>query len=260
VTIARLLHRAAAMLVAILAVLTLLLSLMREVRNRINVTLAMCVLASTVMLAAVGRMSATLLVPATGIANLLGGFGMLACFWILWLHNASRGFATTADRARKRRQRVAGCTLLLCIVQAAAGALISVSYSATLCSSLWICDGGDGLRMPSLLAAQPVDAGGKVIATPAWGGVQALHRIGGVVTAALIAWFGVWVAQSGIHRALGFGLLGLAFAEAGIGILMATHDFPVLAAMAHNAVAALLLLMLVTLAWPRFAVGREASD
>jgi cytochrome c oxidase assembly protein subunit 15 len=263
VKIARLLHRAAAMLVAILAVLTMLLSLVPAARSGRNVAAAACILTLTVMLAAVGRMSATLLVPAVGVANLLGGFGLLACFWALRLNNRDRTAGIAA--AEKRVRRVAGLFLLLFVFQAAAGALISVTYSAALCPSLWICDAGGGpthdSRAFNPFAAQPIDVNGKVVAAPATAIMQTAHRVSGIASAALFAAFGVWLVRLRAQRTRGATVLGLASAEAAIGVLMATHDFPLPAAMAHNAAAALLLLVLVSLVWPRApAHGGARSD
>jgi cytochrome c oxidase assembly protein subunit 15 len=79
--------------------------------------------------------------------------------------------------------------------------------------------------------------------------VQSVHRVSGGVTAALIAALGVWLLLAVRQRALGLGLLILGCTEAALGLVMATHDFPLVAALAHNSVAAVLLLMLLTLAW-----------
>ena len=257
VTVARLLHRAAAMLVAILAVMTLLLSLTGSVRNARNVSIAASILALTVMLAAVGRMSATLLVPAVGIANLLGGFGLLACFWVLRLDGCA---IEPRKRVPPRVRRIAGCMLLVLALQAAAGALISVTYSADLCASLWGCDAGQGSeRALHLFDAQRLDANGKVIAVPGVARIQAAHRVLGIAAAVLFVLFGLSLVRSPTQRVHGAALAALASIEAAIGIAMAAHGFPLLAAMAHNAIAAALLLVLVGLAWPSASVRASSG-
>jgi len=257
VRIARLLHRAAAMLVAIVAVMTLLLSLTASERRPRTVCIAASILALTVMLAAVGRMSATLLVPAVGIANLLGGFGLLACFWLLRLDGRNE----THSRVPPRIRRIAGCMLLVFALQAAAGALISVTYSADLCASLWLCDAAQApSRALHVFEAQQLDETGKVIAVPAVAGVQTAHRVLGIAAAGLFALFGLWLVSSSTQRLHGAALLALAAIEAAIGIAMAAHGFPLLAAMTHNAIAAALLLVLVSVAWPRTSASVRASS
>ena len=259
VKLARLAHRAAAMLVAILAVLTLLLSLTRTVRSVRNVALSVTILALTVMLAAIGRLSATLLVPAVGVANLLGGFALLACFRSLQLNNGD-------DRDREetipiRLRWMTGLLLLVFVLQAAAGALISVTYSAALCRSLWSCDAPpDPARDLQLFEPQPLDAHRKVVAAPAAASLQKGHRVSGVASAALFALFGLWLLRVPACRRSGAALLSFASIEGAIGILMATHDFPLAAAMTHNAVAACLLVVLVGLVWPRASPRSHAGS
>lgn len=259
VTIARLLHRAAAMLVAILAVLTLLLSLVSTVRSARNVSLATGIVVLTFMLAAVGRVSATLLVPAVGVANLLGGFGLLACFWALHLDNRGN---EPRGCAPKRVRSVAGIMLLLFALQAAAGALNSVTYSADVCPSLWVCTAPQepgNARGLNVFEAQPVDADGKVVAAPAAAGIQTAHRVLGIASAALFALFGLWLlTRFPAQRAGGACLLALASIEGAIGVVMAAHGFPLIAAITHNAAAAALMLVLVGLAWPR--TSARAAD
>ena len=60
---------------------------------------------------------------------------------------------------------------------------------------------------------------------------------------------GGWIVLRLRQPRLGWTLLALGAAEISLGILMTTFDFPLLAALSHNAVAAGLLLLLVTLAW-----------
>ena len=257
---ARLLHRGAAMSAAILAVLTLLLSLTPAVRSARNLALSAAILALTVVLAAVGRMSATLLVPAVGVTNLLGGFGLLGCYWALYRTNCNGEPAL--ERAPLVRC-VAAFMLLVFVLQAAAGALISVTYSAGVCASLWICAGpekSETARDLDLFAPQPLDADGKVVAAPAVAGVQTAHRALGVASAALFALFGCWLLRFPALRTRGFALLALALLEGGLGIVMAAHGFPLLAAITHNAVAALLLLVLVALVWPPTSASVHARS
>ena len=257
VKVARLAHRASAMLVAILAVLTVLLGRMRAARSAHNTALTVTLLGLTIVLAAVGRMSATLLVPAVGIVNLLGGFGLLACFWALRLNNDDRPH--TAAGAGKPMYRMAAICLTVFVLQAAIGALISVTYSAALCPSLWVCDPSRAQAAGlDLFTAQPVDATAKVLPARAAASVQTTHRVLGVAAAALFALFGVWLMRAAVTRVLGGLLAALALIEAAVGIVMASHDFPLLAAMLHNALGALLLIVLVSLAWPGVAAAGHA--
>nr|ACF98044.1 putative cytochrome oxidase assembly protein [uncultured bacterium 888] len=260
VKVARLLHRAAAMTVAILAVLTLLLGLTGSVRNVRNASLVASIVALTAMLAAVGRMSATLLVPAVGVTNLLGGFGLLACFWALYRTNCND---VPLAGSAKRVRCIAGFMLLVFALHAAVGALISVTYSADVCPSLWICTAAQEpghSRDLNLFEAQPLDVGGKVIAAPAAASMQTTHRVLGVASAALFALFGLWLVRFPALRMRGVVLLALALIEGGIGIVMAAHGFPLLAAITHNAVAASLLLVLVGLVWPRTSPSVHARS
>ncbi|RPI44992.1 MAG: hypothetical protein EHM59_11345 [Betaproteobacteria bacterium] len=250
VAIARLLHRVSAMAVALLAAFVLMLTLARAARNATNLVLSVGLCLLTVVLAVVGRQTAGSVVPLVGLVNLAGGFAMLTMFWLLWLRNRPAASGTGAGPGRTALV-YAACALIA--VQAAIGALVSVSYSAFACEGLLGC--GTGLSaVPAALTgfdpAQPLalDSANRVQAPPGAAELQLLHRITGLALAGALVLLGAWLARFSARRKLGICLVAAASAELGLGIAMVLGEFPLSAALLHNFAAASLLVVCVSIA------------
>lgn len=246
----RIVHRLSAMGIAVLAVLLVILTVHPGGRTRRNLTLALIALVMTATLAVIGRWSAGSLVPAIGVTNLLGGFLLLVCFWLLYLCNRSPDPGAARPTASFGLTTIA---LALLCGQIALGAWVSVTYSAPVCRDLFDCEmpqpaGSAGATLP-IFASLEVDGHGRVLPPRGANKVQSVHRISGVVLALVLAALTLPWLRSAPLRWLGATVLATAIAVPALGISLALFELPLAAALLHNALAAVLLLALVTVAY-----------
>ncbi|MEX2500649.1 MAG: COX15/CtaA family protein [Wenzhouxiangellaceae bacterium] len=215
------------------------------------VILPMVILVLVIFQAALGMWTVTMLLkPAIVTAHLLGGmttFGLL-----LWLA------LSTAPRRHPpslpaRAQHPAVIVALIAVsIQIALGGWVSTNYAALACSGFPACNGewwpatnfAEGFR---LWRGVGVDYEGGVLDHPARIAIQLAHRIWALAVVAIIGWLLIrlWRAEDLRPLAAATGLVLLA--QLVIGIYNVTGGLPLANAVAHNAVAAVLLGVLILL-------------
>lgn len=234
--VARLAHRIVATLVLLWIAIMLMVCygarpfIMREG------SIVLALLALALGLAVLGRWSSDARVPAVAMANLFGGFAMLA----ICVH-----LAATAGRQLRasmgRHAVVAG--LLLLSAQILLGGLVSASHAGLSCDMghcsvaelLRIADwsGLDPWREPVLDSVRPGQPPAGVVAL-------GLHRYLALPVAAMLAALGVLAWRSG-RRHLGATLLVLLGAQIVLGLIVTLFALPMGAVLLHNLFAASLL-------------------
>src|SRR3989338_4799304 len=176
--------------------------------------LSLVLLGLTAFLAVLGRWTPILTLPVITLANILAGFAMLAVLWWLCLH-INPAPAPAAPRGLKIAAYIGlallGAQITLC-------GLVSANFAALSCATLPDCNG----------SWWPVAAG------PA-GAPNPFHSLP-VGTAGL----------EGLRRT-GVVMLMLPALQVLLGALAVALSLPLAVVVAHNGVAALLLLGLVTL-------------
>jgi cytochrome c oxidase assembly protein subunit 15 len=187
----------------------------------------------TVLLAVIGRHSPSPL-PAITLANLLGGFALLALLAYLWVA-ATMPAAPTAAGATWRAGVLALAVAVL--LQAASGGLISARLAgadcAATCGAAWVT-GVAALANP----LRPGSAA-ELVHPRAGQVLHGLHRLGGLALAVaavaavftLVRWRSPRLAAAAMSAAAATGALGFAVARAE----------PALAAAASHALAAAVL-------------------
>jgi cytochrome c oxidase assembly protein subunit 15 len=249
-------HRYAAGLLG-LVVLGLTLSAWRRAAGR---ALATALLVLIVFQAALGMWTVTLLLkPVVVMGHLLGGFSVLSLLWLGYL--GARSFVPTRQRppARLRRLMLVGIAVL--VVQIALGGWTSANYAALACPTFPKCMGewwppmdmADGFVMWRGLG---VNYEFGVLDSPARVAVHMAHRAWAVVTFLYLAAVGIYaLRQPGPLRAAAAVMLTLLVAQVSLGIANVWLHLPLPVAAAHNAVAALLLLALLTLTHTLYRSG-----
>ena len=242
VAAARLAHRISAVVVMLLVIGMVMSCFATMPTLRLQGRFALALLGMALFLAVLGRWTSGARAPAVAMANLLGGFAMLA------LCARIAGSVPSPQRPRPRLGPWAwvGAAVLLC--QIALGGLVSAGYAGLSCPSLTHCDlsGTAGVwealnpwREPRFDATLPVNPAGTL--------AHAVHRAGALVTLLVLLPLGVLVMRRGRRRA-GAVLLALLAIQVALGILMVVHALPLPLALAHNLVAALLLVVVIRLA------------
>jgi len=236
------LHRLIASVLGLLILGMALLSL-RQRRDRL---LSLILLAQTVFLAWLGIYSGGLHSPAVVMGNLAGGFAMLGLLG--WMLFRNTGRASTAPT--KVRRWVAAAALLLC-VQIVLGGLTSANFAASACQTVPDCHGswlpgGDLWQAFNLTRQHEIGPTGFALGGPERADIHKLHRIFALLTLLVTAVAGTMA----VRAKFGFtavAVIALVVSEFAVGVAAILTDLPIGIAVAHNWLAAVLVLALIRL-------------
>jgi heme A synthase len=248
----RLAHRLAASSVAVVLIALLLIAATRRPRRRRQTALAVAGLLIAVGLATIGAvMSETATrvpLPAVTLANLTGGFALLALLWWLWL---TTGPAETPMQPHQRWVKaLAAVALLALIVQVALGALVSAKFAALACPGFPLCgaDMPSGTLLENLnpFAELIVGANGAIARPPPLAALHWAHRVGAHVVLVCVAFLAFGLIRAGSRaRRLGVVIAALVVVQLALGAASVLAHLPLAIVLAHNFVAALLLAALI---------------
>ncbi|MCC5855221.1 MAG: COX15/CtaA family protein [Idiomarina sp.] len=219
--------------------------------------------------AALGMWTVTMMLqPAVVMAHLLGGFTTFALLALLYLREA-RFRPPVADQQLHSLLWFAVVVLILVIAQIALGGWVAANYAALACTDLPICEAGWRERLDvagafSLPAADTYEFGVHNYAERMT--MHVFHRIGAiVVTVALLALLAqIWrQAKTRWFRSLAAVITLILVAQLTLGVLNVVLSLPLLIAVAHNFVGALLMVSLVVLIYALYCykknIKKEAS-
>ena len=200
---------------------------------------------------ALGMWTVTLLLkPVIVTAHLLGGMGILALlFWLLL--NTLRPTAGLKANGLTL-WAIIGTIVLFC--QIALGGWTSANYSALICTDFPTCQNQWWPQMNfkegfTLWRGLGVDYEGGILDAPARTAVHVSHRIGALFTFIVLGVLALKSISAKRKNLQGIGALVLLalFLQVSLGIANVLLALPLGIAVAHNGVAALLLLSLVSL-------------
>ena len=252
-------HRLAASAVAVLVLFAGVLAVSGRRRTRGALVASGVLAALTLFLAVLGLATPGSQLPAVTLGNLTGGMAMLALFWWLWLQGrVAPGSSRTAPAW------IAAAALVLLAVQIALGALVSSNLASRACASLADCRAAWWPWDWDLAAFNPWrDVGLPAPADIARRTLNMAHRWGALLVTGLCAGLVVALLRRGdTHRRLALVLAVLLVTEIALGTALAWLDLPLAVALAHNAVASLLLVTAVSAAfyWRRSAEVRNTLE
>jgi cytochrome c oxidase assembly protein subunit 15 len=238
------LHRLVASILGLLVLGMALLSL----HQRKNRPMAFSLLALTVFLAWLGIYSEGLHSPAVVMGNLGGGFAMLGLLgWMVV--GRSRGRAGDSNSLGK-----AGLAALVVLsVQIFLGGLTSANFAASACQTLPDCHGSwwPGPEVTTafdLSRVHETGTTGMVLGGAERAEIHKLHRIAAVLATMAILWAGITALRSRREfRIIGVTVVSLVVIEFSLGLAAVITRLPIGIAVAHNWIAALLLLAVLKL-------------
>jgi cytochrome c oxidase assembly protein subunit 15 len=237
-------HRLVASVLGLLIVALCLLALL----NRRDRTISFLLLLLTVFLALLGVRSGGLHDPAVVFSNLTGGFAMLGLLgWLVF--KSSHGKAYKAPPVR----RWSLLALVVLCIQISLGALTSANFAASACRTLPDCHGSwlPGSHIATafdLSRKHQVGETGMVIGGPERADIHKLHRLTAIVVAGLALLAGFMAVRAGPDLPIiGSLVIGLVVMEFAIGVAAIATELPITLALAHNSLAALLLLAILKL-------------
>ncbi|MBT8088858.1 MAG: COX15/CtaA family protein [Gammaproteobacteria bacterium] len=235
-------HRLVASVLGLLVLGMALLSA-RQRRDRL---LSFSLLGLTVFLAWLGIYSGGLHNPAVVMGNLGGGFMMLGLLgWMVFRDARPRANGSTVVR-----RWVIAALVLLCL-QIALGGLTSANFAASACQTIPDCHGswlpGSNLRTAFDLTRQhEIGPTGLALGGPERTDIHKLHRIVAVLAALVVITAGLLALAAGLGLTAVF-VVAILVAEFSVGVAAILTDLPISIAVAHNWLAAMLLLSLIRL-------------
>jgi cytochrome c oxidase assembly protein subunit 15 len=196
-----------------------------------------------------------LVLPLIVTAHLLGGMLIAALLWYLTL--ASRKPQPTIPRRATKFRFWAVLGLIILFIQLFLGAWTSTNYAAIICPTFPYCQGS---LFPPMNFHQAFDIyhpiginyEGGILGATARVTIQMVHRYGAFITAAYLGLLALIIICSsdgrGVRRIATFLLFALVLQFA-LGVANVLWLLPMHIAVAHNGVAAILLLTVVTLVY-----------
>jgi cytochrome c oxidase assembly protein subunit 15 len=208
-----------------------------------------------------GKWTVTMLLkPAIVTGHLIGG--MLTLGLLAWL--AARQLPAPPRCAVAPGLRLAAAAALLVLAaQIVLGGWVSTNYAALACSDLPTCQGewlppmdfGDAFHVVRELGRS---AEGEFLSREALTAIHWLHRVGAVITLGVLGALGLALLRAGATARLGALLLAAAGLQFALGLANVAFGLPLALAAAHNAGAALLVVVLVSIN-QRLAASRRAQ-
>ena len=182
--------------------------------------------------------------------HLLGGLFLLALLAVQ--HEAYRARPVALAHGLRRAAVLA---LVLLVVQIALGGWVSTNYAVLACSGFPQCNGQWWPTMDiangfTLLRERGQTGDGGYLTLQALVAIQMAHRLFAMVVACMLAWVALRLVRSGGAAASRFGwaiVVLLLLAQLGSGLSNVVLGWPLVAALAHSAGAAALVLMLTML-------------
>jgi cytochrome c oxidase assembly protein subunit 15 len=245
-------HRYAA---GILGLLTLALAIMAWVNRSTpgqQVWFPTIILLLVIFQALLGMWTVTLLLkPVIVMGHLLGGMTIL-CLLLWLLLRQSRHTETTTEENKLRSWIIA--SLVIVVIQVSLGGWTSSNYAALACPDFPTCQGTWWPKMDfnegfKLWRGLGVDYEGGILSGEARTAIHMSHRLGAIlvlIVVGAVAIRAILDKNRSIART-GKVLIAVLFLQIGLGISNVVKSLPLPIAVAHNAMAALLLLCLVTL-------------
>lgn len=247
-------HRYAAATLVILCFASVVLIIYKYKLPQQPVWIATSLLFLLFLQGLLGKWTVTLrLHPLVVMSHLLGGLALLSLLWLLILRLNPLSMRQSSGKHKLRSWTTLG--LLLIVIQIGLGGWTSANYAAFVCPDFPQCQGqwwptmnfseGFHLWLNTNLTYE-----GGILSQTARTAIQMSHRIMAIITSIyliLLVYKLFKVTKINFLRGLGVLLLFLLGLQISLGTLNVLWMLPLPIAMAHNAVAALLLLTILTL-------------
>ena len=250
------------LLIAAIAFLSIKLRFSKRSSVKYPLFLPLFILCVVIFQAALGMWTVTLkLMPVVVMAHLLGGFTTLSLLFLLYLRIKAKGInaqgANLVDWQLKKYSSYALLGITILTAQIALGGWTSSNYAAMSCVELPICQGDwlEALSFEKSFDLIPTSQESYEFGHLAHNErvtIHVTHRLGAIVTGVFLAWLAIMVfikARNHAIKSAAMVLLSLLIVQISLGISNIWFSLPLKVAVAHNLVAAFLMLSLITLAY-----------
>lgn len=205
------------------------------------------------------------LFPTVVMGHLLGGFTTLSLLFLL----ALRVFdIRPAPVQHSGLFKLALIGIVILGLQIALGGWTAANYAATICTDLPVCQAG---WQQHLNFGQAFKFWGHGVTDYEFGihlgpdakiTIHAMHRIGAIVTTLYLAGFLSWILFKLGHpliSKIAITALLILTLQVGLGVSNILFNLPLAVAVAHNGVAALLMLSLISISYCLYKAGKNRA-
>ena len=207
--------------------------------------------------ATLGKWTVTMLLkPAIVTAHLIGGMCTLGLLTWLALRQC-RFHASDDDKGVKSLRVLAMLGFLVLCIQIVLGGWVSTNYAALACPDLPLCRGElippmDFANAFHVLRELGMTPAGEFLSAQALTAIHWVHRMFAILVTAALAMLSVRLLRHAQLRRLGMALLAALGAQVALGMANVALSLPLVLAAAHNAGAALLLMLLIMINYLSF--------
>lgn len=207
---------------------------------------------------ALGMWTVTLnLLPVVVMGHLLGGFTVLSCLFLLYLRLTPYRIPG-GDLQIRKYAKFGALGIAILVMQIALGGWTSANYASLACTELPICEGEwfsnlDISGAFSVPVAQNYEFGVHNYQERAT--MHVMHRLGAIITFIYLCWLAVAVykcSSSGLLKRLAIVMTLVLGTQVLLGVSNVVYSLPLTVAVLHNAVAAVLLLVMVLITYTMY--------
>lgn len=252
-----------------LCILAIAIIALRNRHKGTPVKLPLLLLGLVIFQAALGMWTVTLnLLPVVVMGHLLGGFSVLACLFLLYLKlTGERSLPrSTLAKPHSRILPIAAIGIVVLVGQIALGGWTSANYAALACTEMPICEEGWQQRLDFSGAYSVPEAENYEYGAHDYNErmtMHIMHRAGAVITCLYLVFVAVYCLRThSLTKRVKRGvmvMLAVLSLQVALGISNVVLSLPLLVAVAHNGVAAALLLTLVWLTWSLLYAQQRVS-
>ncbi|QDP02602.1 COX15/CtaA family protein [Thalassotalea sp. PS06] len=219
--------------------------------------LPLIMLGVVIFQAALGAWTVTLkLMPIIVMGHLLGGF-LTLCLLYLLLLRISKVRGSSNDAALAKYTPFAFIGIVILGLQIALGGWTSSNYAALVCQELPVCHDGWMEQLTFSESFQLIPPERETYEFGYLGAaervtIHAMHRIGAMITFFYLAWLALTLffkAQSATMKKASLIMGGILLIQVALGVSNVVFSLPLAVAVAHNVVAAILMLALITITY-----------
>lgn len=250
------------LLIVAIALFSIKLRFSKNTKINYPIFLPLFILLVVIFQAALGMWTVTLkLMPIVVMAHLLGGFTTLCLLFLLYLRIKAKGInakgASLVDCQLKKYPRYALLGISILTAQIALGGWTAANYAAMSCVELPICQ-GDWLTQLTFKQSFDLIPPNKEsyefghLAHSERVTIHVSHRLGAIITGLFIGWLAIIIfikARNYSLKSAAVTVLTLLIIQISLGASNVWFSLPLKVAVAHNVVAACLLLSLIALTY-----------
>ncbi len=215
--------------------------------------LATLIAGAVIFQAALGAWTVTMLLkPAIVTSHLLGGITILALLALMLARQPGSGKLGERIIVGRSLKVFAVVATLVLFAQIVLGGWTSTNYAALACVDLPTCDGKlvpamDFANAFHVIRPLGVGPNGELLTVDALRAIHWMHRLGALVVIAVVGMFAWRLGRTHDGKKVGKMLGGMLLLQVLLGLSNVWFSLPIAVAVGHNAVAALLMALMVTI-------------